>query len=410
MVDQKNWAGLASLIGKKKRVIVSPLEDEPSPHPESATSAPEVLEGLAEKMAVPPPLLVLPKSPTSRAAGVLLRTLTSTKEPAKEGEREKDRVEIVEISDSPASTKDRRGERDERLAQDVDWTNVHQFAVYYLLKGRVLNTTGIIFHELDGCRSILRKLSSHRSVHYRNSICYYLSSSYGIDFSSEIFSVKYYSLFMDSLKLCQPKPSYSSQPSSSRSNPASMFTPRFAQFIMDAFQELGYHIQEQDLKILSQLKLRGLHMRKEFMNAWQHEVKQVMRRRKVGDNRLLVNVEGSGSSFFIDFDGEKYHSNAFVPQPAPNSQAVRRISEIDELNLKQAILGFDRRPFLAVTSRIRSGLHSLFPFCARPCSSPRLHRRQGKRLAKALLVSLPSSSFCVGFKERKEPFAVLQKP
>ncbi|PKA46226.1 hypothetical protein AXF42_Ash021820 [Apostasia shenzhenica] len=56
---------------------------------------------------------------------------------------------------------------------------------------------------------------------------------------------------MDSLKLRQPKPSYSSQLSTSISDPASMFTPRFAQFIVDAFQELGYHVQEQDLKILS---------------------------------------------------------------------------------------------------------------------------------------------------------------
>ncbi|PKA49443.1 hypothetical protein AXF42_Ash016632 [Apostasia shenzhenica] len=56
---------------------------------------------------------------------------------------------------------------------------------------------------------------------------------------------------MDSLKLRQPKPSYSSQPSTSTSDPASTFTPRFAQFIEDAFQELGHHIQEQDLKILS---------------------------------------------------------------------------------------------------------------------------------------------------------------
>ncbi|PKA63480.1 hypothetical protein AXF42_Ash005375 [Apostasia shenzhenica] len=56
---------------------------------------------------------------------------------------------------------------------------------------------------------------------------------------------------MDSLKLRQPKPSYSTQPSTSRSDPTSMFTPRFAQFIVDAFQELGYLVKEQDLKILS---------------------------------------------------------------------------------------------------------------------------------------------------------------
>ncbi|PKA59916.1 hypothetical protein AXF42_Ash015974 [Apostasia shenzhenica] len=90
--------------------------------------------------------------------------------------------------------------------------------------GSDLDTVGIIFHELGGCRNILRKLPSHRSLHYGNIICYYLSSNYGIDLSS----ARYYSLSIDSLKLRQPKPSYSSQPSSSRSDPASMFTPRFA--------------------------------------------------------------------------------------------------------------------------------------------------------------------------------------
>ncbi|PKA52764.1 hypothetical protein AXF42_Ash001745 [Apostasia shenzhenica] len=101
-----------------------------------------------------------------------------------------------------------------------------------LRRSRVLNTAGIIFHELDGYRNILRKFPSHRSLHYLNIICYYLSSNHEIIFSSEILDARYYSISMDSFKLRQPKPSYTSQLSSSRSDPTSIFTPTFSQFII----------------------------------------------------------------------------------------------------------------------------------------------------------------------------------
>ncbi|PKA53789.1 Kinesin-4 [Apostasia shenzhenica] len=91
MADQKDWAGLTSLIGKKKRPSSSP--SEPPPEKKWLSSR---LRKINRRRGQNRRLLL------QRVAGVLRRTVSSSEEPAKEGEKEKDRVEIVEMFNSPA--------------------------------------------------------------------------------------------------------------------------------------------------------------------------------------------------------------------------------------------------------------------------------------------------------------------
>ncbi|PKA60094.1 hypothetical protein AXF42_Ash009778 [Apostasia shenzhenica] len=123
-----------------------------------------------------------------------------------------------------------------------EWTNLNQVAVYYLLKRRVFDIVEIILICMKECLHLNRQGSSIRSFRFGNIICDLFLSHYGFDLSREFVDKAYYSWSIDSFKLHQPKPSYrtmrplaSSQPSFST---AAVFTPQFANFLVEAIQEI----------------------------------------------------------------------------------------------------------------------------------------------------------------------------
>ncbi|PKA55924.1 hypothetical protein AXF42_Ash014596 [Apostasia shenzhenica] len=129
---------------------------------------------------------------------------------------------------------------------------------------------------MEKCYNVAQRSVSMRSLHYENVICEYFTARLGFDFSAEPVGVSYYQFSMHSLKLRQPKPSFSthtfgesslpptstqsssSAPPPSTSQPPStsgvesLFTAKFANFIVDSFRELGEKAERNHQHLLSQ--------------------------------------------------------------------------------------------------------------------------------------------------------------